>query len=117
MKRVLASVLAWCWVLGLASAAETTQASWYGDEHRGLPMANGRPFEPEAMSAASWFYPLGTRLRITHGRRSVIVEVTDRGPARRLVRQGRRLDLSVGAFRRLGDPREGVIRVRVERLR
>src|ERR1700744_3367566 len=69
-------------------------ASWYGEQNRGRPMANGRKFDPDKLTAASWFYPLGTRVRVTVSSpdfeaRSVLVTITDRGPARRLVQQGR----------------------------
>lgn len=96
-------------VLAVSVAAGT--ASWYGDECKGKPMANGKPFDPEAMTCASWHYPFGTRLRVTHGDRSVVVTVTDRGPARRLNRE---IDLSRAAFARLADTRRGLIEVKVE---
>lgn len=107
--------------LGLAVSggncyALTTEASWYGDELRGRPMANGQPFNPNALTCASWDFPLGTRLHVTHGSRTVVVTVTDRGPAKRLVKKGRRLDLSRAAFARLADPKLGLIRVEVIRL-
>lgn len=99
-------------------------ASWYGEEHRGRLMANGRPFNPDALTAASWFYPLGTRLEVLadghhaeRGVRSVWVTITDRGPATRLVRQGRIIDLSAAAFRRLEDPKRGLVAVKVRRMR
>ena len=91
------------------------QASWYGEEHRGLPMANGKPFNPDKLTAASWFYDLGTRVVVTHGRRSVVVEITDRGPAPRLVKQGRKIDLSHAAFARLANPYHGLIDVTIRR--
>lgn len=94
-------------------------ASWYGEEHRGKLMANGRKFNPDKATAASWFYPLGTRLRVTLNspefeRRSVIVTVTDRGPAKRLVRDGRVIDLTSTAFRELAPPDLGLVAVVVE---
>lgn len=113
-------------VLALATIANAepirvTQgvASWYGEEHRGKLMANGRQFDPEKLTAASWFYPLGTRVRVTvespeFEPRSVIVTVTDRGPAKRLVRDGRVIDLAHGAFKELAHPDLGLIAVRVE---
>ena len=60
-------------------------ASWYGEEHRGKLMANGKRFNPDKFTAASWFYPLGTKVRVTlaspsQPRRSVVVTITDRGP-------------------------------------
>src|ERR1051326_370559 len=61
-------------------------ASWYGEAHRGRIMANGKRFDPDKLTAASWFYPLGTKVRVTlnfsqYRRRSVLVEITDRVPA------------------------------------
>lgn len=91
------------------------KASWYGEEHRGLPMANGKPFNPDKLTAASWFYPLGTRVVVTHADRSVVVEITDRGPAKRLVKEGRKIDLSRAAFAKLADPDLGLIEVTVEK--
>jgi rare lipoprotein A len=90
-------------------------ASWYGEEHRGLLMANGQRFNPNKLTAASWFYHLGTKVVVTHENRSVIVEITDRGPARLLVREGRKIDLSRAAFAKLADPDLGLIEVTVRR--
>lgn len=98
-------------------------ASWYGEAHRGKLMANGKKFNPDRLTAASWFYPLGTRVRVTLASpelvgksvpRSVVVTITDRGPARRLVRNGRIIDLAHGAFKALAHPDLGLVRVRVE---
>jgi rare lipoprotein A len=91
------------------------KASWYGEEHRGHPMANGKPFDPDKLTAASWFYPLGTRVVVTHDDRSVVVEITDRGPAKRLVKEGRKIDLSHAAFAKLADPDVGLIEVTVNK--
>src|SRR4029077_6209963 len=96
---------------------KTGVASWYGEEHRGKLMANGQPFDPDQLTAASWFYPLGTRLQISRRsqpERSVLVTITDRGPAKRLVRQGRIIDLSRGAFERIAHPDLGLADVTIE---
>jgi rare lipoprotein A len=97
-------------------------ASWYGEEHRGKLMANGHKFDPDKLTAASWFYPLGTRVRVTVNSpefeaRSVTVTVTDRGPAKRLVDQGRVIDLARGAFEKIAHPDLGLISVVVEPVR
>lgn len=97
-----------------ALGSRATTASYYGRECAGLPMANGQPFDPDRLTCASWFYPLGTRLIVSNGRRSVTVTVTDRGPAKRLVRAGRKIDLSQAAMRRL-DPQRDLIRVTIRR--
>lgn len=90
-----------------AHAAECGRASWYGAAHQGKLMADGKPFNRHAMTAASWHYPLGTKVRVTAGKRSVVVTITDRGPARRLHRI---IDLSEAAFAKLAPTRQGIIK-------
>jgi rare lipoprotein A len=95
------------------------QASWYGESHRGRLMANGKPFNPDRLTAASWFYPLGTTVKVTvknqrGSTRSTLVKITDRGPARRLVADGRIIDLSHAAFQKLADTDLGLIGVVVQ---
>lgn len=87
-------------------------ASWYGEWFRGRTTACGEPYDPDAMTAAHKTLPCGTRLRVEHGDRSVIVTVTDRGPYVR----GRFLDLSRGAFDRLAPLGEGLLDVRATLL-
>jgi rare lipoprotein A len=81
-------------------------ASWYGEEYRGRPMANGERFDPEAMTCAMREVPLGSLVQVRHAEsgRCVVLEVTDRGPAAwtKCV-----VDLSSRAFRKLEDPARG----------
>ncbi len=104
----------------LANGAPATgMASWYGEAHRGKPMANGKKFDPDKLTAASWYYPLGTKVRVTiteprHAPRSVLVAVTDRGPAKDLVQEGRIIDLARAAFKQLADLDLGLVTVRVQ---
>jgi rare lipoprotein A len=93
-------------------------ASWYGEDHRGRLMANGKPFDPDKLTAASWFYPLGTQVRVTLKSAqlnslppSVVVTITDRGPAKYLVRRGRKIDLAQAAFKELAHPDLGLVEV------
>jgi rare lipoprotein A len=90
-------------------------ASFYGDELRGHLTANGERFNPGAMTAAHRTLPFGTRLRVTNldNGRTVAVRVNDRGP----YVNGRILDLSAEAARRLGMLDRGVARVRIDILR
>lgn len=97
----------------------TGVASWYGEEHRGRLMANGKRFDPDRPTAASWFYPLGAKVRVTvnsanQQRRSVLVTVTDRGPAKDLVRDGRIIDLTHAAFKQLACSHRGLVAVTVQ---
>jgi rare lipoprotein A len=110
VKAALVVLMLW----SLTSKA-ADQASWYGEQHRGLLMANGQRFNPGKLTAASWFYDLGTKVVVTHDGRSVVVEITDRGPAKRLARAGRKIDLSRAAFAKLADPDLGLIDVAVRR--
>ncbi len=84
-------------------------------------MANGRRFDPDKFTAASWFYPLGAKVRVTvaspsEPQRSVVVTITDRGPAKELVRDGRIIDLSHAPFMRLAPPYLGLVSVAVQRV-
>ena len=72
-------------------------ASFYGNES-GRQTASGQRFNENAMTCAHRSLPFGTKLRVSHGGRSVIVTVNDRGPFIR----GRVLDLSTGAAHALG---------------
>ncbi len=109
--------------LSTANAAPALgMASWYGEDHRGRLMANGKPFNPDKLTAASWFYPLGSKVQVTlhaahRAPRHVVVTITDRGPARDLVDDGRIIDLTEAAFKRLAHPGRGLVAVRVNRLR
>jgi rare lipoprotein A len=84
-------------------------ASFYGNES-GRQTASGQRFNQEAMTAAHRSLPFGTKLRVTHGGRSVVVTINDRGPFVR----GRVLDLSTGAARAIGLTSAGVGQVTAE---
>lgn len=84
-------------------------ASWYGAKHAGKKMANGKRFDPEALTAAHRTLPLGSVVRVVNLRtnKSVIVQITDRGP----YIKGRKIDLSRRAARSIGV--EGLGRVKI----
>ena len=108
-------------VLPVDAQVREGTASWYSVEScrregtSGI-MANGRPFNDQALTAASWDYPFGTRLLVRHATRAVVVTVMDRGPNKRLYAAGRILDLSPKAFEALALLSEGVIHVTIEAL-
>jgi len=56
------------------------------------------------MTAAHRSLPFGTKLKVTHGDRSVVVTINDRGP----FVHGRVLDLSTAAARAVGLTSAGV---------
>src|SRR5258708_3066224 len=82
-------------------------ASWYGEQRQGKKMANGKPFDCHKLTAASWYFPLGTKIRVVNVKNgeSVVVTITDRGPNLRL---NRIIDLSEAAAQRLGYVGEGL---------
>ncbi|MCA1454831.1 septal ring lytic transglycosylase RlpA family protein [Bradyrhizobium sp. BRP22] len=91
------------------SNAFSGMASFYGNES-GSRTASGQRFNQNAMTAAHRSLPFGTKLRVTHRGRSVVVTINDRGPFIR----GRVLDLSTGAARAIGLTGAGVGRVTAE---
>jgi rare lipoprotein A len=102
-----------CWlVMALLSASPVDAAcnkiaSWYGWE-AGTHTANGDRWNPNGMTAAHASLPFGTVVRVTYGGRSVVVTITDRGPAARL---GREIDLSMAAFAALAPLEVGLLPV------
>ena len=84
-------------------------ASFYGNES-GSKTASGQRFNENAMTAAHRSLPFGTKLKVTHGDRSVVVTINDRGP----FVHGRVLDLSTAAARAVGLTSAGVGRVVAE---
>jgi len=85
-------------------------ASWYGADRQGRKMANGRKFDRRAMTAACWYFPLGTVVRVVNlnNGNAVTVTITDRGPNLRLHRV---VDLSEAAAQRLGYIDQGLTHV------
>lgn len=98
-------------------------ASWYSVESckregtSGI-MANGKVLNDQNYTAASWDYRFGTILKVTNlnNGKVVRVQITDRGPSKRLYRSGRVLDLSVAAFKAIADLRSGIIPVKIEEV-
>ena len=105
---------AWlAWSTPAHAAQICGEASFYAEDHHGKTMANGEPFNMHALTAAMWDVPFGTKYRVTSGSKSVIVTITDRGPARRL---NRVIDLSKAAAAKLGMLQAGVADVCLARL-
>ena len=110
----LIAVLLLC-LVSSGAAAETCTASHYGrgDGYGGRRTASGERMNPSAMTAAHRSAAFGTRLRVTHKGRSVVVRVNDRGPFVR----GRIIDVSTGAADVMGMKGAGVARVTLEVVR
>ncbi|MBI2093133.1 MAG: septal ring lytic transglycosylase RlpA family lipoprotein [Candidatus Omnitrophica bacterium] len=92
-------------------------ASWYGGgEPLNTHVAMGHPFNPEAAEAAMWNIPFGSLVKVTNlqNNRSILVRITDRGPARRF--GNRVIDLTRRSFSRLAPLSQGLIPVVVQRV-
>jgi rare lipoprotein A len=76
-------------------------------------MANGNRFDYRKPTAATWGIPLGTMVQITNlgNGKSVIVEITDRGPAHSLHRVA---DLSQAAAEQLDYIQQGTATVLIQ---
>ena len=88
-------------------------ASYYGPGFHGKLTASGSRFNQNNLTAAHRTLPLGTSVRVSHGNKNVVVEINDRGP----YANGRIIDLSKGAFKKLASLDEGLINVQLIVLR
>jgi rare lipoprotein A len=93
----------------------TGMASWYGPPYHNRLASNGEVFDMNAMTAASLTLPLGTIVRVTNVKTgdSTLVRINDRGP----FVEGRILDLSMAAAKRIDLWRAGVAQVKLEVLK
>jgi len=91
--------------------AEQGKASFYADKYHGRTTASGERFSQQAATAAHLKLPFGTRVNVTNiaNNKSVVVRINDRGPYIR----GRIIDLSKAMFKKIADPKVGVIDVSV----
>ena len=95
---------------------KNAHASYYHDKFNGKKTASGVRFDNDKLTAAHKKFPFGTKLKITNEKnnKSVIVEVTDRGP----FIKGREIDLSKKAFMDIASNKSsGAVIVKIEELR
>ena len=115
MKRLLTLLVAG-FLLAATDVSEASIASWYdcakpGECSRSKITASGERFNPNALTAAHKTLPFGTKVKVVHKGRSVVVRINDRGPFVR----GRSIDLSRAAARKIGC--KGVCKVQIIVLR
>jgi len=87
-------------------------ASWYGSKHQGRATASGEAFDMNRLTGAHRELPLGTTVRVTNlaNLRSIVLRINDRGPGI----DGRLIDVSWAAAKRLGFVKAGLTPVEVE---
>jgi len=114
------SILAACSSQRVVTSADSERsqlgkASYYANKYHGRTTANGETFEQDAATAAHLDLPFGTKVKVTNlaNNKSVIVRINDRGPYVR----GRVIDLSLGMFKKIADPKVGVIDVSISVLK
>jgi rare lipoprotein A len=106
----------------IAAIAHADTASYYTYQScvregtSGVWTASGERFNENDLTAAMWGIKFGTQVKVTNlaNGKVVVVKINDRGPSKRLVRKGRVIDLSKGAFLKLASLKQGVIKVKVE---
>lgn len=79
-------------------------ASYYADKFNGRRTTSGRKFDNNKYTAAHKKFPFGTKVKVTNeaNGKSVIVEITDRGP----FVKSREIDLSKRAFNDIASRRD-----------
>ncbi|MBC7438793.1 MAG: septal ring lytic transglycosylase RlpA family protein [Flavobacterium sp.] len=95
---------------------KNAHASYYADKFTGRRTASGRKFDNSKYTAAHRKLPFGTKLKVTNeaNGRSVIVEITDRGP----FTKGRDIDLTKKAFMQIASSRYGgSLKVTIEEIK
>ncbi len=90
------------------------QASWYGTKFHGRRTSSGEPYDMYAMTAAHKTLPIPSYVEVTNldNGRKAIVRVNDRGP----FIDGRIIDLSYAAAKKLGVYESGTARVEVRAI-
>jgi len=86
--------------------------SYYAHDFHGKQTSNGETYDMNGLTAAHRTFPFGTKVRVTNleNNKIVIVRVNDRGP----FKEGRIMDLSMGAAKEIDLIRNGTARVRLE---
>jgi len=84
--------------------ARTVTATVYDGLYNGRADACGGTYRHWDLSAAHPWLPCNTRVRVTHGNRSLVVRITDRCDCNSI-------DLSAGAAYRLHVPLDGTAKV------
>ena len=105
-----------CAMLCFASCSrkvtQTGKASYYADKFQGRKTASGETFRQGRLTAAHRTLPFGTKVKVINiaNGRSVKVRINDRGP----FAEGRIIDLSKKAAKRIGMVNTGVANVEIK---
>lgn len=91
---------------------EYGKASYYADHFQGRKTASGELYHPDSLTAAHKTLKFGTLVKVENIKngKSVIVKINDRGP----FVEGRIIDLSRSAMKKLDGLEKGIIEVKIE---
>lgn len=123
-RYFIALFIAGIFLFGICKIAHAETASWYGgmedltDPWKHTITANGEHFNENALTAASWKYPMGSMVKVTNlnNHKSVWVRINDRGPGKRLYKSGRVIDLTRRSFSKIAKLDDGVVRIKITRV-
>jgi len=90
---------------------ESGQASFYAMKYHSRKTASGERLDQYSFTAAHKTLPFGTKVKVTNLKngKSVTVKINDRGP----FVKGRVIDLTLAAFKKIGNTRSGLIDVNI----
>lgn len=112
MKAIMLSLL--MFLSSMSVQADT--ASWYGFKPwEGRKTASGEVFKTHALTCASNTHKLGTMVKVTNkaNGKNIICKVNDRGG---FGKYGRSIDMSYGAFTKIANPSQGLVKVTIKKL-
>ncbi len=94
---------------------EEAVVSYYGKKFHGRLTASGEVFNMNDMTCAHKTLKFGTKVEFTNPKngKSIIVTVNDRGP----YIKGRKFDLSKGAFAKIANIDQGVVKLKYRILK
>lgn len=101
---------------GNANASyQSTTVSYYANKFDGNKTASGEVYKHSKMTAAHKTLSFGTKVEIINieNSKKVLVTVNDRGP----LKAGRAFDLSQGAFKKIGNLNDGILKVKYKVLK
>jgi rare lipoprotein A len=134
MKTIILILLSACFIFNGVKAQDTTKAkpkttvkkkaavsvitgiaSFYSQNLEGSPTSSGERFTHSKYTCASNHIKLGSWIRVTNiaNGKSVIVKVNDRMHPR-MAKRGRVVDLTISAFKAIGNLNSGLLKVKVE---
>lgn len=92
------------------SGYKSTSVSYYANKFNGKKTASGETYRHSKMTGAHTSLSFGTRVEIVNveNDRSVIITVNDRGP----LKPSRQFDISQGAFKKIANLKEGIVKVK-----